>query len=63
MVNYLRAYPSDVQIELDAMRGAHTRFAYLTELYKYHMVATMDAKGDDGYILFHILCELRSYFI
>lgn len=53
MVNYLGVDSSESQKELDATRGAHARFSCLEELHKYHLVAEVDAKGDDEQVLFH----------
>lgn len=63
MENYLVADSGAVQQELDAMRGAHARFSYIDELYKYHLIAEMDDEGDDEHVLLHRKCALRSYFL
>lgn len=63
IVKYLGFNPSEAQEKLDATRDECALFAYMEELYKYHMVATMKAKGDVEQVLFHIQCALRSYFL
>lgn len=47
MLNYLGADPGEAQKELGATIGVHVHFLYLAELYKYHLVAAVEAEGDD----------------
>lgn len=63
IVNYLGTYRGEVQEELDATIGGHARFSYLGDLYKYYLVAAVEDKVDEEWVLFYRQCALRLCFL
>lgn len=61
-MTYLGVGPGKTHQELNDTRGYDVMFSFLIDLYKDHLVATLDADGDDIHFAYHRVCALRLYF-
>lgn len=65
MMTYLGPDPADALKELYDNRWVHARFSFLENLHTHthHLVAAVEADGDNVNIVHHSACTLRSYLM
>lgn len=63
MGTYLGDGPSDARKEIDYTEGYNPRFSFLETLYRDHLVAPVEADGDDAWVMYHRTCALKAYLM